>query len=138
MRSIARISPIALALAAQCIVVAACHRSTGPDAYGNFEATEVVVSAQTSGQLQRFTPVEGARIERGAVVAVVDTTQLALQRQQSIAQRAAAGSRAVEVAAQLRALEAQRDVAQRTYERTQRLFAEKAATAQQLFQAERD
>jgi len=77
-------------------------------------------------------------IERGAVVAVVDTTQLALQRQQSIAQRAAAGSRAVEVAAQLRALEAQREVAQRTYERTQRLFAEKAATSQQLDQAERD
>ena len=119
-------------------VVAACHRDAKPDAYGNFEATEVVVSAQTSGQLQRFTPVEGARIERGVVVAVIDTTQLALQRTQSVAQRAAATSRGAEVAAQLRALEAQREVAQRTYERTQRLFAEQAATSQQLDQAERD
>ena len=138
MRSIARISRTAFAVVAPVVIVAACHRGTQPDAYGNFEATEVVVSAQTSGQLQQFTPVEGARLERGAVVAVVDTTQLALQRQQSIAQRAAAGSRGMEVAAQLTALEAQRDVAQRTYERTQRLFAEKAATSQQLDQAERD
>lgn len=138
MRSIAWISGMTFALAAQGVLVAGCHRGAQPDAYGNFEATEVVVSAQTSGQLQQFTPVEGARLERGAVVAVVDTTQLALQRQQSIAQRAAAGSRGMEVAAQLRALEAQREVAQRTYERTQRLFAEKAATSQQLDQAERD
>jgi HlyD family secretion protein len=118
--------------------VAGCHRAAKPDAYGNFEATEVVVSAQTSGQLQRFTPVEGARLERGTIVAVIDTTQLALQRTQSVAQRAAATSRGAEVAAQLRALEAQREVAQRTYERTQRLFAEQAATSQQLDQAERD
>jgi HlyD family secretion protein len=120
------------------LVLAACHRDAKPDAYGNFEATEVVVSAQTSGQLQRFTPVEGGRIDRGTVVAVIDTTQLALQRTQGVAQRAAATSRGAEVEAQLRALEAQREVAQRTFERTQRLFAEQAATSQQLDQAERD
>ena len=135
MRSIVR---TALLLAASATAVTGCHRDAKPDAYGNFEATEVVVSAQTSGQLQRFTPVEGARLERGTVVAVIDTTQLALQRTQSVAQRAAATSRGAEVAAQLRALEAQREVAQRSYERTQRLFAEQAATSQQLDQAERD
>lgn len=128
----------ALLVAMSGAVMTGCHRGAKPDAYGNFEATEVVVSAQTSGQLQRFTPVEGGRIAAGSVVAVIDTTQLALQRTQSVAQRAAATSRGTEVAAQLRALEAQREVAQRTYERTQRLFAEKAATSQQLDQAERD
>lgn len=128
----------ALLVAMSGAVMTGCHRGAKPDAYGNFEATEVVVSAQTSGQLQRFTPVEGGRIAAGSVVAVIDTTQLALQRTQSVAQRAAATSRGAEVAAQLRALEAQREVAQRTYERTQRLFAEKAATSQQLDQAERD
>ena len=35
-------------------------------------------------------------------------------------------------------LEAQRDIAQRTYDRTRRLFAQQAATSQQLDQAERD
>jgi HlyD family secretion protein len=128
----------ALLLATAGTAIAGCHRGAKPDAYGNFEATEVVVSAQTSGQLQRFTPLEGARIERGTIVAMIDTTQLALQRTQSQAQRAAATSRGAEVDAQLRALDAQREVAQRTFERTQRLFAEQAATSQQLDQAERD
>ena len=129
---------IALLMAASAPSITACHRGAKPDAYGNFEATEVVVSAQTTGQLQAFTPVEGARLEKGTIVAVIDTTQLALQRAQSVAQREAATSRGTEVAAQLRALEAQRDVAQRAYERTQRLHAEQAATSQQLDQAERD
>ena len=128
----------ALLVAASFTSIAACHRAAKPDAYGNFEATEVVVSAQTTGQLQKFTPVEGARLDKGAIVAVIDTTQLSLQRTQSVAQRAAATARGTEVAAQLRALETQRDVAQRAYERTQRLYAEQAATSQQLDQAERD
>ena len=119
-------------------LLGACHRTKAPDAYGNFEATEVVVSAQTSGQIQQFTPIEGMRLERGAVVAVIDTTQLALERQQISAQKAAAGSRGTEVSAQLRVLEVQRDIAERAYERTRRLHAEQAATSQQLDQAERD
>jgi HlyD family secretion protein len=82
--------------------------------------------------------VEGTRLERGAVVAVVDTTPLALERAQLVAQRAATGSRRVEAGEQLRVLEVQRDVARRAFERTRRLHAEQAATAQQLDQAERD
>jgi HlyD family secretion protein len=98
----------------------------------------VVVSAEPTGQIEQFTPVEGMRLQRGAVVAVIDTTQLALERQQIVAQRAAAGSRGTEVTEQLGVLEVQREIAQRTYERTRRLHAEQAATAQQLDQAERD
>lgn len=120
------------------IAPVACDRAPAPDAYGNFEATEVVVSAQTSGQVQQFTPVEGMRLEHGVVVAVIDTTQLALERAQLVAQRSAVGARRNEVAEQLRVLEVQRDIAQRVYERTQRLHAQQAATAQQLDQAERD
>ena len=118
--------------------LASCKREPEPDAYGNFEATEVVVSAQTSGQIQSFTPVDGMRLDRGAVVAVIDTTQLALERRQLTAQRAATGSRGAEVNEQLRVLEVQRDIALRNYERTRRLHAEQAATSQQLDQAERD
>ena len=116
----------------------ACNRSHEPDAYGTFEAEEVVVSAETTGRLVSFTPVEGAQLSRGALVGIVDTTQLSLERQQVIAQRQATGSRGNEVAQQIRVLEIQRAVARRNYERTKRLFEEKAATAQQLDQAERD
>jgi HlyD family secretion protein len=119
-------------------VLAACNGTPDPDAYGNFEATEVVVAAQTGGQIQELTPVEGMTLERGSVVALIDTTQLALERAQLEAQRSAVGARRTEVSEQLRVLEVQRDIAQRTYERTQRLHAQQAATAQQLDQAERD
>jgi HlyD family secretion protein len=128
----------ALAATVVLSIAVACNGEPEPDAYGNFEATEVVVAAQTGGQVQRFVPEEGMRLERGAVVALVDTTQLALERAQLVAQRQATGARRTEVGEQLRVLEVQRDIARRAYERTRRLHAEQAATAQQLDQAERD
>jgi HlyD family secretion protein len=125
----------ALALAA---LLAACRGDPAPDAYGTFEATEVVVSAQTGGQIERFVPTEGMRLARGAVAALVDTVPLALERAQLTAQREAVGARDAEAAEQLRVLAVQRDIARRAYDRTRRLHAEQAATAQQLDQAERD
>ncbi|MEO8575680.1 MAG: HlyD family efflux transporter periplasmic adaptor subunit [Gemmatimonadales bacterium] len=118
--------------------LAACNRDRQPDAYGTFEANEVAVSAEVSGQLLTFTPVEGTTLARGAVVAIVDTAQLALERAQVTAQREAVGARTAEVTRQISVLEIQREIARRAYERTRRLFSQKAATAQQLDQAERD
>ena len=126
------------ALSLLALVAIACGKDDEPDAFGNFEATEVVVSPQASGQLLWFTPNEGVPLSAGVVVGVVDTTQLALERQQIIAQREATGARMAEVNRQIGVLAVQRQIAERTYERTRRLFAEQAATAQQLDQAERD
>jgi HlyD family secretion protein len=120
------------------LAAVACHKAPGPDAYGNVEATEVVVGSQTAGQLESFVPIEGQRLGAGAAVAVVDTTALVLQLRQSASQRATSSAHVVETSRQLGVLEAQRDVAQRTYDRTRRLFAQQAATSQQLDQAERD
>ncbi|MBA3405394.1 MAG: HlyD family efflux transporter periplasmic adaptor subunit [Gemmatimonadaceae bacterium] len=117
---------------------AGCTRDREPDAYGTFEANEVLVSSEATGQLLTFTPLEGTRLTRGAVVAVVDTVQLALEREQIVAQSEAIGSRGTEVNRQIDVLEVQRAIAGRSYQRTRRLFAQKAATAEQLDQAERD
>lgn len=133
MRRIHRLHPLVGALLA-----VACHKAPGPDAYGNVEATEVVVGSQTAGQLESFVPTEGQRLGAGAVIAVVDTTALVLQLRQSASQRATSSARVVETSRQLGVFDAQRDVAQRTYDRTRRLFAQQAATSQQLDQAERD
>ena len=127
-----------IVLAAAAAMLGGCGHAASPDAYGNFEATEVVVSAQTPGQLLSFGLTEGDTIAKGAVIALVDTTQLALQTAQLAAQREASASQVHQVADQLTALEAQLDIAQRTYERTQRLYAEHAATAQQRDQDERE
>ncbi|CAN5753314.1 HlyD family efflux transporter periplasmic adaptor subunit [soil metagenome] len=115
-----------------------CAKNRVPDAYGNFEATEVVVSSQASGQLRWFTPTEGAKLAAGAIVGLVDTTQLDLERAQSVAQQSATEARVAAAGGQVGVYEAQLAVARRTLDRTKRLFDQKAATAQQLDQAERD
>jgi HlyD family secretion protein len=125
-------------LATAACLVTACRPVAKPDAYGTVEATEVVVAAQAAGQLMAFAPVEGQRFSANASAAVVDTSALVLQLAQLDAQRASTGSHVNEVTKQLGVLDAQLTVAQRTYERTKRLYAQQAATAQQLDQAERD
>jgi len=128
----------ALSLFGVLVMLSACRDKNQADAYGNFETTEVVVSAETSGQLLWFKADEGQTLTHGQLVGVIDTTQLALQQRQLGAQRSAAASRVAEVGQQLDALRVQYEIAGRNYERVKRLFAEQAATAQQLDQAERD
>jgi HlyD family secretion protein len=120
------------------VAIIGCGGERQPDAYGNMEATEVVVGSQAAGQLVSFTPAEGQVVSVGSVTAVVDTTALVLQLQQVAAQRGTSVARVGEVEKQIGVLETQRAIAQRTYERTRRLFDQQAATAQQLDQAERD
>lgn len=127
-----------IAFCTVALAVAGCHGSQTPDAYGNFEANEVSVSSQASGQLLSFTPVEGATLRQGELAGIVDTSQLALQRAQIIAQQEATSARVAEAGNQIGVYQAQLDIARRNYERMQRLLAEHAATAQQRDQAERD
>lgn len=128
---------IALAIVA-LPALAACRASTQPDAYGNIEATAVVVGSQASGQLTVFTPAEGDVVPAGAITAVVDTSALLLQLDQIASQRLEGASRVDEAGKQIGVLDAQRAIALRNYERTRRLFDQQAATAQQLDQSERD
>lgn len=126
---------LAVALAA---ALAACGGKDEPDAYGNVEAIEVVVGAEAAGRIQSLAVEEGAELPAGAVVGAIDTSQLSLERTQVTAQRAASASRVREIAQQASALEVQRRIAGRTYARTRRLHEKRAATAQQLDQAQRE
>jgi HlyD family secretion protein len=80
---------------AGALFVASCRPSAPADrirASGQVEATDVQVSAQVAGRLERFPVVEGQRVEPGAVLAVLDTsdTQLALARAKAERDQAAA------------------------------------------------
>jgi membrane fusion protein YbhG len=141
------------------MVQAGCAKRAEPDAYGNVEATEIVVGAEAGGRLLTYTVAEGATVQAGAVVGTIDATQLGFEREQFAAQQTATRSRVNEVRQQISALESQRssavaqrdaakaqrealttqlEIARRAFERTRRLFDQQAATAQQLDQAERD
>jgi HlyD family secretion protein len=50
------------------------------DAFGNFETTEVIISAETNGRILRFSPVEGSIVEKGTELVLIDTTLLYLQK----------------------------------------------------------
>ena len=136
LRELARARTLAAPLA--LVATFACGRDDEPDAYGNFEATETVVSAETGGSLLWFTPLDGEQVAPGTLLGVIDTTRLSLDREQLAAQRTAVRARVSEAERQIGVLAVQREIAGRAYERTRRLYAEQAATAQQLDQAERE
>lgn len=119
-------------------LLSACRPAEVPDAYGNFEAVEVVVAAQMAGPVTQFRVREGNPVDRGTVAAIIDTTAFVLEREQLAAQRAVVVGRRAELDEQLRVLGVQREVAQRVYDRTRRLHEQQAATTQQLDQADRD
>jgi HlyD family secretion protein len=63
------------------VMLAGCKNGADEaDAYGNFEATEVIVSAETSGRILKFEPTEGSEIDKGSEIALVDTILFHLQK----------------------------------------------------------
>lgn len=137
------LAPLLVGALLALLILSGCGDGDEPDAYGNFEATETTVSAEAQGRLLRFDVNEGDRLAEGAVVGLIDTTGLGLQRhslgaqrQSVLAQRQATLAQEPEVAAQAGALRAQLETASEELARTQRLFAEDAATARELNQRE--
>jgi HlyD family secretion protein len=125
------------ALTLLAVTLTACGQKD-PDAYGNFEATEVTVAAEVGGRLLAFRLEEGDRVTSDSVLGVVDTMPLLLERHALVARRAAAQARTREAGANIAALEVQRSIADRELARTERLLKQAAATAQQGDRAERD
>jgi HlyD family secretion protein len=69
-----------LLILAAAVIFTSCNNKTDQaDAFGTFEATEVIVSSETSGRILKFEVTEGSVIEEGTVIALIDTTLLHLQ-----------------------------------------------------------
>ena len=72
-----------LSLASIAIIMAACgNKEKEYDATGTFEATEVTVSAKSTGELKLFNVAEGEQVENGNVVGRIDAIQLQLKKEQ--------------------------------------------------------
>jgi len=82
-------------------LLAGCSGKTDEaDAYGTFEATEVIVSAETSGRILKFEVTEGSDIEKGAEIALIDTTMFHLQKAEIDAGMKSVRTRASSISAQ--------------------------------------
>jgi HlyD family secretion protein len=115
------------------IILAACNRNTDQaDAYGNFEATEVIVSAETNGRILAFDPKEGSVIKKGENLALVDTTMFSLQRDEINAAMKGIRTRVTSIEAQNAILNQQIENLNVNIQRTRKMLEDDAATMKQL------
>jgi len=115
------------------LLAAGCNRGeSDADAWGTFEADEVIISAETSGRIISMDVTEGMVVAGGAVIAVTDTTMLMLQRAEFDAVTAQAQARLAGISAQDAVIRQQMDNLSVNIERTRRMLADGAATQKQL------
>lgn len=115
------------------IIVASCGtKDQSADAFGNFEADEVIISAQGNGELMTYEVVEGSHYKAGQNLGWIDTIMLSLQKAQVEAQIAAMGTQVVSVHEQIAVYKAQKDKLLIDKARLEKLFENEAATQKQL------
>lgn len=124
---------IFLSLLTLTLWVSACQQKAhDADAYGNFEATEVTLSAEVAGKLLTFDAREGETLKQGQPIAQIDTLQLHLKKQELQAGIHAIKARQPGIISRLDVLEEEKDNAARELERFQILAKEGAATGKQV------
>ena len=115
--------------------LSSCSNGEKADGYGNFEATEITISSEANGKLQYLNVEEGQVLEKGTTIALVDTVQAYLSKQQLLASKETVASKSGGVWSQVSVLNQQLQTAKTEQERIQNMFAENAATKRQLDQA---
>lgn len=131
-------TPILSGIASVFLIIG-CETKDDYDASGNFEADEVIVSAQQNGQLLSFSVQEGAALKAGDNVGQIDVKIPELQKQQAEATIAALKQKTgspkdqTEVATKQLAVQ-ESQLAQQMHERkrTENLVKADAATQKQL------
>jgi HlyD family secretion protein len=104
----------------------------GVDASGVFEATEIIVSAESSGKLLSFELQEGDILKKGQARGQIDSTTLYLNKLQVMANQMALLSSRPDVQSQLNILEAEIESVEFEKKRIERLLAGDVATQKQL------
>ncbi|KJF45064.1 HlyD family secretion protein [Draconibacterium sediminis] len=102
------------------------------DAYGNFEAETVIVSAETPGKILELNVDKGDKIEAGYSAALIDTVQLHLQLLQLDAQQTAVVAKRKSTQSQIAVFEEQKTNLKINEERIQKMLNDGAATQKQL------
>lgn len=110
-----------------------CKNSNGKaDGYGNFEATEITISAENNGKILQFTVNEGDKLERNQFIGYIDTIPLALKREQLEVSKAVISSKSRGVLSQINVLNAKLKTANTNKTRTENLIKDNAGTQKQL------
>jgi HlyD family secretion protein len=113
-------------------VVSCGKKDPQADAFGNFEADEVIVSAQSQGILTSLEVEEGSVLSKNQLVGHIDSSIYSIKKSQLKAQKMVILARLTNLDAQLRVQEEQRINLVREVNRIEKLLKEEAATPQQF------
>ncbi len=113
-------------------IISCDNKTSKADGYGNFEATETTISAESNGKLIQFTVEEGKTLKKGSNVGTIDTTQLALKKELLIVSKSIIFSKSKGVLSQISVLKSQLKTAKISKTRIENLLKENAGTQKQL------
>lgn len=102
------------------------------DGYGNFEATEITVSAENNGKLIQFEANEGDLLIKDIFIGYIDTIPLSLKREQLLVSKDIVSSKSQGVLSQISVLNAKLKTANINKTRTEKLIRDNAGTQKQL------
>ncbi len=108
------------------------NKTQDADAYGNFEATEVIISSETSGRILKFDKDEGSQIQQGEIIVLVDTTLIHLQKAEIDAGVNSVRTRIGTITAQNEILNQQIENLNINIGRIEKMLKDDAATQKQL------
>ncbi|MGS0528057.1 hypothetical protein ACU8V7_25530 [Zobellia nedashkovskayae] len=110
-----------------------CGDSNGKaDGYGNFEATEITISAENNGKLLQFNVNEGDVLQKDQFIGYIDTIPLALKREQLEVSKAVVSSKSRGVLSQINVLNAKLKNGNINKDRVKNLIKDNAGTQKQL------
>jgi HlyD family secretion protein len=122
-----------VAVGVLAFVAASCASNSGDfDATGNFEADEVIVSAEASGKVLKLNIKEGQALAANEVIGYVDTMQLYLRKKQFQYSINAVLAKQPNSAVQLSTISEQLATANKEKKRVENLLKADAATQKQL------
>lgn len=131
-KNMKRLASFTLLTTALCCL-SACHGSDSNfDATGTFEATEILVSSEVNGKIMELNIEEGDRLDAGATVGYVDSTQLYLKKMQLSAGLRSVDIRKPDIRKQIAALEQQIATARTEQQRMENLVKAKAGNQKQV------
>jgi HlyD family secretion protein len=128
-----KISKINLLIMLPLLALISCKgNEKTSDAYGNFEATEITISAQANGEIMQFDLEEGNFLKAGQIIGWIDTTDLSLKKSQMLSQKEAITSKIESLEAQVAVYQQQKTNVLRDKERIEKMFQDGAATQKQV------
>lgn len=122
----------ALLIILSMIIISCSNNDNKPDAYGQFEANEIIIASEVQGQIIKWDIEEGQYYQANQLLGIIDTTSLNLKKLQLISQKKAINAKSSNITTQINVLLQQKNNLEVEKERFTKLVSQNAATQKQL------